>query len=165
MYPSYSYPFKWKKKSLPMFFGVYLSFNKGAFEGVKTFSPLKQTVTAWVPKFYPFYIYNYFSCKKKCNNVMLCLCLASTLMVELAFRSQIPSWNISWQFSSGQYVLVCLMIAEVSNSYSFRNNFLPVFDFIPFQTKFFSNERTCQLLDKSYMTVYSIIFWMEQNNK
>lgn len=57
------------------------------------------------------------------------------------------------------------MIAEVSNSYSFYNDFLPVFDFIPFQTKGFSNERICQLLDKSYMTVYAIILLTEQNDK
>lgn len=63
-------------------------------------------------------------------------------------------WSvITYLLITGGNVLLCLKIAEVSNSYSFHNHFLPVLDSIPFQTKVFSNERTCQLLDKRHLTV------------
>lgn len=58
------------------------------------------------------------------------------------------------------------MIAEVSNSFSINNNFLPVFDFIPLHAdqSFWQWKDMCQLLDKSCMAVYGIIYsWMEQN--
>lgn len=154
-----------------MFFGAYVSFNKRYFEIAKTFNRVLETGSkSQALNIYLFYFSSY---EKKYASMMLCLYLTNTLMAELVSRSQIPSWNISWHICLiSNYIPADnrrkrFVVSEDSwglTFLSFHNHFLPVLDSIPFQTKDFSNERTCQLLDKCHLTVYGIILWMEQND-